>query len=70
MTQIGRLDEQYHDLVTLAQSFSVAQPSEAATTFIKNLNQLISETVATYNRRKKDSSSKPAEDDRPVIENA
>lgn len=69
-----RLDEQYDDLVMLAQSFSVAKPSEAATTFVKNLNQLISETVTAYNQRKKGSGSKPTPtppaDDRPVIAQA
>ncbi len=39
----------------LAQSFSVAQPSAAATTFVSNLNQLISETVTAFNQRKKGS---------------
>lgn len=65
----GRIDEYYDDLVMLAQSFSVAVPSEKATTFINNLNQLISETTTAYNQRKKGSSSKgDKEDDRPVIE--
>lgn len=50
-----RLDSQYDDLVMLAQSFSVAQPSEEATTFVSNLNQLISETVTAFNQRKKGS---------------
>ena len=64
-----RLDEQYDDLVMLAQSFSVAQPSAAATTFINNLNQLISETVTAYNQRSK-APRKKGEDsgDRPEIE--
>ena len=65
-----RLDSQYDDL--LAQSFSVAQPSAAATTFVSNLNQLISETVTAFNQRKKGSG--PAGEggggssDRPEIE--
>ncbi len=67
-----RLDSQYDDLVMLAQSFSVAQPSAAATTFVSNLNQLISETVTAFNQRKKGSG--PAGEggggssDRPEIE--
>lgn len=65
-----RLDEQYDDMVMLAQSYSVAQPSEAATTFIGNLNQLISETVTAYNQRgKRSSGPKKGTDDRPEIEN-
>jgi hypothetical protein len=66
-----RLDEQYDDLVMLAQSFSVAQPSAAATTFINNLNQLITETTTAYNQRSKAPRKKNSgggEDDRPVIE--
>lgn len=48
-----RIDGYYEDLVMLAQSYSVAVPSEAATMFVKNLNQLITETIAANNRRKK-----------------
>ena len=65
-------NSQYDDLVMLAQSFSVAQPSAAATTFVSNLNQLISETVTAFNQRKKGSG--PAGEggggssDRPEIE--
>lgn len=63
----ARLDAYYDDLTTLAQSFSVAIPSDNATTFINNLNQLISETTTAYNQRKKGSGSKKEEeDDRPV----
>lgn len=66
-----RLDERYDDLVMLAQSFSVAKPSENATTFIKNLNQLISETVTAFNQRKKGSgpnNNGGGGSDRPEIE--
>lgn len=52
-----RIDGYYEDLVMLAQSYSVAVPSEAATVFVKNLNQLITETIAANNRRKKGSAS-------------
>lgn len=66
----ARLDAQYDDLVMLAQSFCVAVPSEKATTFVNNLNQLITETTTAFNQRsKKGSGSKGSgEDDRPVIE--
>lgn len=46
-----RIDELYKEATLLAQSFSIAVPSEAATTFIKNLNQLIKETTTAYNQR-------------------
>lgn len=62
-----RIDEQYKTAALLAQSFSIAVPSEAATTFVDNLNQLIHETMAAYNMRGK---KKKEEDDRPVIEQA
>lgn len=52
-----RIDGYYEDLVMLAQSFSVAVPSEAATAFVNNLNQLITETVTANNQRKKGSAS-------------
>ena len=66
----GRIDEYYDDLVMLAQSYSVAVPSEKATMFVNNLNQLISETITAYNQRKKGSSSKEEGGslDRPEIE--
>lgn len=66
----GRTDEQYDDLVTLAQAYSIAQPSTEATTFVKNINQLIAETAAAYNRRKaagKKSDRGSSTDDAPVI---
>lgn len=65
-----RLDSQYDDLVMLAQSFSVAQSSAAATTFVSNLNQLISETVTAFNQRKKGSgpAGEGGSSDRPEIE--
>lgn len=66
----ARIDEYYDDLVTLAQSYSVAVPSEAATSFVSNLNQLISETVTAYNQRGKKSTGrkKKEDDDHPVTE--
>lgn len=60
-----RIDEQYKTAVLLAQSFSIAVPSAAATTFVDNLNQLIHETMTAYNMR---GGKKKEEDDRPVIE--
>lgn len=63
-----RLDEQYDDMVMLAQSFSVVKPSAKATTFINNLNQLIAETVTAYNQRGKAPRKKgDGSDDRPLI---
>ena len=46
-----RIDVYYDDLTLLAQSYSVAKPSEKATAFIAALNQLIAETTAAYNQR-------------------
>ncbi len=64
-----RIDLYYEDLVMLAQSYNVVQPSEATTTFVDNLNQLISETVTAYKQRKKGSSTNKNEnEDRPEIE--
>lgn len=63
-----RLDEQYDDLVTLAQAYSVAVPSEAATTFVNNLNQLVTETVTAYRLRSKaPRSASDKDDDSPLI---
>ena len=52
-----RIDGYYEDLVMLAQSYSVAVPTEAATAFVNNLNQLITETTTANNQRKKRSGS-------------
>lgn len=49
----NRLREQYDDMIMLAQSYSIVMPSKNASVFIKNLNQLISETSTAYNQRKK-----------------
>lgn len=46
-----RIDVYYDDLTLLAQSYSVAKPSEKATAFIAALNQLIAETTTAYNQR-------------------
>lgn len=68
-----RLDEKYDDFVLLAQAFSIAQPSEEATLFIKNLNQLIEETTTAYKQRgkaprtKKEEGGSGKDDSRPDI---
>ena len=54
-----RIDVYYDDLTLLAQSHSIAKPSEKATAFIAALNQLIAETTAAYNQRMA-ASKKPA----------
>ena len=46
-----RMHEEFNVLCLLAQSFSVAVPSDAASTFVLKMNQLIAETNAAYNRR-------------------
>ena len=55
-----RIDVYYDDLTLLAQSYSVAKPSEKATAFIAALNQLIAETTTASNQRMA-SAKKPAE---------
>ena len=58
-------DVYYDDLTLLAQSHSVAKPSEKATAFIAALNQLIAETTAAYNQRMA-SAKKPAPAPEPM----
>ena len=62
-----RIDVYYDDLTLLAQSYSVAKPSEKATAFIAALNQLIAETTAAYNQRMA-SAKKPAPAPEPTPE--
>lgn len=62
-----RIDMYYDDLTLLAQSHSVAKPSEKATAFIAALNQLIAETTAAYNQRMA-SAKKPAPAPEPTPE--
>ena len=62
-----RIDVYYDDLTLLAQSYSVAKPSEKATAFIAALNQLIAETTAAYNQRMA-ASKKPAPAPEPTPE--
>ena len=52
-----RINSYYEELVLLAQSYNVVQPTEASTSFVNNLNQLISATTAAYNQRKKGNTS-------------
>ena len=47
-----RIHTAFNELCLLAQSYSIVNPSDAASTFVLKLNQLISETNAAYNRRK------------------
>lgn len=53
------IDAYYDQLALLAQSYSIAQPSDKASAFINSLNQLIAETVTAYHQRK--GISKPAD---------
>lgn len=62
-----RLDQQYADLVLLAQSYNVVQPTERSNAFIDNLNQLITETTAAYNQRGKAPRGKNDGNDRPIV---
>ena len=62
-----RIDMYYDDLTLLAQSHSIAKPSEKATAFIAALNQLIAETTAAYNQRMA-ASKKPAPAPEPTPE--
>lgn len=48
-----RIGLQYEDLVLLAQSYNIVQPTNSSRTFVANLNQFISETVTAFNSRSK-----------------
>ena len=56
----ARVDEMYDDLVMLAQSYNVVQPTERSATFVRELNQYIAETVTANKLRKTSGSSKPS----------
>ncbi len=63
-----RIGAQYDDLVMSAQSYNVVHPNENTQSFVKNLNQLIAETVAAFNsrsKRKKSGGGGSTDDDRP-----
>lgn len=62
-----RMHEEFNVLCLLAQSFAVAVPSDAASTFVRKLNQLIAETNAAYNRRKGHAQS--SSEEKPSITN-
>lgn len=63
----GGDSESPDEISLLAQSYSVAKPSEKATAFIAALNQLIAETTAAYNQRMA-ASKKPAPAPEPTPE--
>lgn len=58
-----RIDVYYDDLALLAQSYSVAKPSEKASSFVASLNQLIAETTAAYHQRM--AQAKKKEEEKP-----
>lgn len=49
----ARIDSYYEDLVLLAQSYNIVQPTTESQTFVRDLNQLINETMIAYNQRGK-----------------
>ena len=72
LAELEKENNAYIALTSARTQSRAAQPSAAATTFVSNLNQLISETVTAFNQRKKGSG--PAGEggggssDRPEIE--
>ena len=62
-----RMHEEFNVLCLLAQSFAIAVPSDAASTFVLKMNQLIAETNAAYNRRKGRAQS--SSEEKPSITN-
>lgn len=60
-----RLDVIYNNLMLLAQSYNIAKPTPESATFVKEMNQLISETKAAYARRSK--GKKEKEEEKPVV---
>lgn len=66
-----RLIPLYEDMILLAQSYNIVQPTAETTAFVASLNSLIDETKARYNQRiglAKANKDKKEPDDRPVIE--
>lgn len=59
-----RMDEYYKEAILVAQSYSISHPSETANTFIRNLNQLIFETITAYHQR---GSKKKPDNDKPNL---
>ena len=56
----------YDDITSLAFAWSLANPSDEATAFIRNVNALISDAQTAYNQRM--GQKKKKESDRPEIE--
>ena len=63
-----RVDKMYENLALLAQSYNIVQPTERSTAFVKELNQLITETIAAYKQRKNSGKSETEEPDTPAGE--
>lgn len=59
-------DAVYDDMTSLAFAWSLANPSDEANAFIRNINALIADAKTAYNQRI--GKKKKPEDDRPVIE--
>ena len=59
-------DDIYDDITSLAFAWSLANPSDEATAFIRNVNALISDAQTAYNQRM--GQKKKKERDRPEIE--
>lgn len=59
-------DDIYEDITSLAFAWSLANPSDEATAFIRNVNALIADTKTAYNQRM--GQKKKKELDRPEIE--
>ena len=59
-------DDIYDDITSLAFAWSLANPSDEATAFIRNVNALISDAQTAYNQRM--GQKKKKESDRPEIE--
>ena len=60
-----RVDKMYENLALLAQSYNIVQPTDRSTAFVKELNQLITETIAAYKQRKNSGKSETEEPETP-----
>lgn len=67
-----RLDDEYDDFTFMLQSFNGISPTTQSREYISNLNELITQTIASYKQRSKGEDKKdeePTEEtDRPVTE--
>ncbi|WP_455639625.1 DUF6261 family protein [Parabacteroides sp.] len=66
-----RMEPIYEEMLLLAQSYNIVQPTAETTAFVTAVNALIDETKARYNQRigiAKANKNKKEPDDRPVIE--